>query len=67
MSMFVVPKPDKTVKQIEKVLESTKIPFLISGNVQNFISLMKNERVVYLQKPESLIDFLNKNKGPNRH
>ena len=67
MSMFVVPKPDKTVKQIEKVLESTKIPFLISGNVQNFISLMKNERVVYLQKPESLIDFLNENKGPDRH
>ena len=67
MSMFVVPKPDKTVKQIEKVLESTKIPLLISGNVQNFISLMKNERVVYLQKPESLIDFLNENKGPDRH
>ncbi|MDC1516631.1 MerR family transcriptional regulator [Cyclobacteriaceae bacterium] len=67
MSMFVVPKPDKTVKQIKKVLESTKIPFLISGNVQNFIPLMKNERVVYLQKPESLIDFLNENKGPDRH
>ena len=67
MSMFVVPKPDKTVKQIKKVLESTKIPFLISGNVQNFLSLMKNERVVYLQKPESLIDFLNENKGPDRH
>jgi DNA-binding transcriptional MerR regulator len=67
MSMFVVPKPDKTVKQIKKVLESTKIPFLISGNVQNFIPLMKSERVVYLQKPESLIDFLNENKGPDRH
>tara|TARA_B110001469_G_C9577331_1_gene286303 strand:+ start:102 stop:992 length:891 start_codon:yes stop_codon:yes gene_type:complete len=67
MSMFVMPKPDKTVKQIKKVLESTKIPFLISGNVQNFIPLMKNERVVYLQKPESLIDFLNENKGPDRH
>jgi hypothetical protein len=40
---------------------------LISGNVQNFIPLMKNERVVYLQKPESLIDFLNENKGPDRH
>ena len=67
MSMFVVPKPDKTVKQIKKVLESTKIPFLISGNVQNFIPLMKSERVIYLQKPESLIDFLNENKGPDRH
>jgi DNA-binding transcriptional MerR regulator len=67
MSMFVVPKPDKTVKQIKKVLESTKIPFLISGNVQNFIPLMKNERVVYIQKPESLIYFMNENKGPDRH
>lgn len=63
MSMFVAPKADRTVRQIEKVLETTKIPFLISGNPQNFVSLIQNERVVHLAKPESFIDFLNDNRG----
>ena len=63
MSMFVAPKADKTVRQIEKVLETTKTPFLISGNPQNFVSLIQNDRIVHLAKPESLIDFLNDNRG----
>ena len=61
MSMFVAPKPDKSLTQIENILETTEVPFLISGNVENFISLLDNERLIYLQKPESLIDFLNDN------
>ena len=61
MSMFVAPKPDKSLTQIERILKTTKVPFLISGNVENFISLLDNERLIYLQKPESLIDFLNDN------
>ena len=63
MSMFVAPKADKTVRQIEKVLKTTNKPFLISGNPQNFGSLIQNERIVYLAKPESFIDFLNDNRG----
>jgi cobalamin-dependent methionine synthase I len=67
MSMFVVPKADKTVRQIEKVLKTTEIPFLISGNPQNFVSLMQNERIVHLPKPESFIDFLNENREDEPH
>jgi methanogenic corrinoid protein MtbC1 len=63
MSMFVAPKADKTVRQIEKVLKTTKIPFLISGNPKNFASLIQNGRIVHLAKPESFIDFLNDNRG----
>ena len=61
MSMFVAPKPDKSLIQIKNILRTTKVPFLISGNVQNFVSLLDNERLIYLKKPESLIDFLNNN------
>ena len=61
MSMFVAPKPDKSLTQIENILETTEVPFLISGNVENFISLLDNERLIYLKKPESLIEFLNNN------
>ena len=59
--MFVAPKPDKSLIQIENILETTEVPFLISGNVENFISLLNNERLIYLKKPESLIEFLNNN------
>ena len=61
MSMFVAPKPVKSLIQIKNILKTTKVPFLISGNVQNFVSLLDNERLIYLKKPESLIDFLNNN------
>jgi len=61
MSMFVAPKPVKSLIQIKNILRTTKVPFLISGNVQNFVSLLDNERLIYLKKPESLIDFLNNN------
>ena len=61
MSMFVAPKPDKSLIQIKNILKTTKVPFLISGNAQNFVSLLDNERLIYLKKPESLIDFLNNN------
>tara|TARA_B110000027_G_scaffold45318_1_gene49847 strand:- start:2060 stop:2950 length:891 start_codon:yes stop_codon:yes gene_type:complete len=67
MSMFVAPKPDKTVIQIQKILRTTEVPFLISGNVQNFVSLIKNERVIYLQRPEVFIEFLNDNKKVDYH
>ncbi len=61
MSMFVAPKPDKSLIQIKNILKTTKVPFLISGNAQNFVSLLDNKRLIYLKKPESLIDFLNNN------
>ena len=61
MSMFVAPKPDKSLIQIKNILKTTKVPFLISGNVENFAALLDNERLIYLKKPESLIDFLNNN------
>ena len=62
MSMFVAPKPDKTVIQIQDVLKTTSVPFLISGNTGNFSSLINNDRIIYLESPESFIDFLNDNK-----
>ena len=61
MSMFVAPKRDKSLIQIENVLKTTEVPFLISGNVENFGSLIDNERLIHLENPESLIDFLNNN------
>ena len=61
MSMFVAPKRDKSLIQIENVLKTTEVPFLISGNVENFASLIDNERLIHLENPESLIDFLNNN------
>ena len=61
MSMFVAPKPVKSLIQIKNILKTTKVPFLISGNAQNFVSLLDNKRLIYLKKPESLIDFLNNN------
>ena len=61
MSMFVAPKRYKSLIQIENVLKTTEVPFLISGNVENFASLIDNERLIHLENPESLIDFLNNN------
>ena len=67
MSMFVAPKPDKTIIQIQNVLNTTSVPFLISGNTGNFASLIKNDQIIYLEKPESFIDFLNDNKKTYHH
>ena len=61
-SLFVTPAQDRVARQINKVLEQTEQPLLITGNRENFADLEFGERLIFLKSPEELILYLDKNR-----
>ena len=58
LSMFVVPASKKTAKFINIIRSQTDLPFLISGNRENFSDLEFDNRLIYIKSPNELVDYL---------
>lgn len=58
LSMFIVPSADRTAKFIEMIKNQTDIPLLVSGNRENFSNVEVNDKLLYIESPSELIDYL---------
>jgi MerR family transcriptional regulator, light-induced transcriptional regulator len=60
LSMFVIHSTERTEKLVEGVLESTKIPFLVSGSSANFENLTHHKNLIHIKSPDELASYLKK-------
>lgn len=58
MSMFITPKPHKMNHFVEGVIGDSKVPFVVSGNLDNMNALHDNEYLIRISSPEDFIEQL---------
>ena len=57
-STFTIANPSQQEKLIEIIQKNEQTTLLLSGNKAIFEEVLEHERIIYLQNPSELVDFL---------
>ncbi len=58
LTMFVAPRKTKTENLVKQLRTITDLPILMSGNPDNFMSMLGDEKIIQIEDPDHFVSYL---------